>query len=54
MNYKVTFTYWSDEKDVRSINASSPSMLQGILVALAENPDIELLNVELFNYEKKC
>ena len=46
MIYKVSFTYWSDEKDVRSIKASSPSMLQGVLVALSENSDIELLNVD--------
>lgn len=47
MNYKVTFTFWSNEKDVRFINASSPSMLQGVLVGISENPDIELLNVEV-------
>lgn len=49
MIYKVTFTYWSDEKDVRSINAFSPSMLQGILIGLAENSDVELLNVEIIS-----
>lgn len=49
MKYLVKFTFWSDEKDVRTIWAQNCHVLQGILVGLSENEDVELLNVEVIN-----
>ena len=52
MKYKVTFTFWDDDKDIRTLIANNCHELQGMLVAIHENNNIELLNVENVSDEK--
>lgn len=49
MKYLVKFTFWSDEKDIRTLTADNCHVLQGILVGIHENEDMELLSVEPIN-----
>ena len=49
MKYLVKFTFWYDEKDVRTLKAENCHVLQGILVGIHESKDIELLSVDVIN-----
>lgn len=49
MKYLVKFTFWSDEKDIRTLTAYNCHQLAGMLAGIHENKDIELLSVEVLD-----
>lgn len=49
MKYLVKFTFWNNETDIRTIEAENCHVLQGVLVGINNNKNIELLSVEPIN-----